>query len=283
MFGYVKVYKPELKVCEFDTYKAVYCSVCKNLGKNYGHIMRMSLSYDFAFLAMLGLCVKKTQCAFKKSHCVYNPFKHCWYNADNDDVFDFCSAAAVIMMYYKLTDDVRDASFIKGLPCRALRAIIRRRFKKASRLYPQILRAVSTLDTDQIQSEIKRDGSLDTSAEPTAKALSAVCGLLANNDEQKRILEQIGYCTGKWVYIADALDDAESDMKSGLYNPVTMRDQNDVIGTLNVCSTQAGRAFELLNQNCYGNIMKNIFYLGMPNEIKRIVKQKGDVDNERSL
>ena len=53
MFGYVKVFRPELKVCEYEQYKGVYCSLCQTLGKRYGFASRMTLSYDFTFLALL--------------------------------------------------------------------------------------------------------------------------------------------------------------------------------------------------------------------------------------
>ena len=51
MFGYVTVYKPELKVKEYEAYKGVYCTLCKRLGKDYGFLSRLTLSYDFTFLA----------------------------------------------------------------------------------------------------------------------------------------------------------------------------------------------------------------------------------------
>lgn len=50
LFGYIKPYKPEKKIIEFDTYKAIYCGLCKQLGRAFGPFARMTLSYDFAFL-----------------------------------------------------------------------------------------------------------------------------------------------------------------------------------------------------------------------------------------
>ena len=53
MFGYIKPFQPELKVREAEDYKAIYCGLCKELGRSYGIFARMTLSYDFAFMAML--------------------------------------------------------------------------------------------------------------------------------------------------------------------------------------------------------------------------------------
>ena len=53
MFGYVVPLRGELKVWELDAYQAAYCGLCHTLGRRYGFLPRLLLSYDFAFLAML--------------------------------------------------------------------------------------------------------------------------------------------------------------------------------------------------------------------------------------
>ena len=35
LFGYIQPLREELKIKEFEAYKAVYCSLCKQLGKKY--------------------------------------------------------------------------------------------------------------------------------------------------------------------------------------------------------------------------------------------------------
>ena len=51
MFGYIRPLECELKVREQQEYRAHYCGVCKAIGKRYGQIDRLALSYDAAFLA----------------------------------------------------------------------------------------------------------------------------------------------------------------------------------------------------------------------------------------
>ena len=55
MFGYVKVCKPELKIREYEEYKAVYCTLCRVIGRDYGQISRTLLSYDATFYVLLCL------------------------------------------------------------------------------------------------------------------------------------------------------------------------------------------------------------------------------------
>ena len=51
MFGYVRPFKGEMLVKEYDAYKGVYCQLCRALGKYYGFPMRLTLSYDCTLYA----------------------------------------------------------------------------------------------------------------------------------------------------------------------------------------------------------------------------------------
>ncbi len=272
MFGYVKIYKPELKVLEYEKYKAVYCSLCKKSGKLYGHLIRMTLSYDFTFLAALLLSVNCDNVSFKKGKCIYNPLKKCSFTCDcssADEIYNYVSAVAVIMLYFKCCDDLRDGKKIKAL---LLKAIIKRKYKKATLKYPQLCAIMKEMNNAQVLIEASAP-NIDAAADPTAVALAKIFEN-AVGESKKRICYRIGYCVGKWVYMADALDDLEADVRSNNFNPLKNVNLNDVVANLNVCSNEAGASFELLDNNQFSNIIKNILYLGMPNEIKRIINRK---------
>ena len=51
MFGYVKPHNPELRMRDYECYRAYYCGLCRAMGKCTGQCSRMTLSYDFVFLA----------------------------------------------------------------------------------------------------------------------------------------------------------------------------------------------------------------------------------------
>ena len=53
MFGYVMANRPELKIREYDRYRAYYCGLCRALKKEYGLLGRLTLNYDMTFLVML--------------------------------------------------------------------------------------------------------------------------------------------------------------------------------------------------------------------------------------
>ena len=78
MFGYVKVCKPELKVREYEEYKAVYCTLCRVIGKEYGQTSRALLNYDATFYILLCDCAESGEAPqYKKGRCRFNPAKIC--------------------------------------------------------------------------------------------------------------------------------------------------------------------------------------------------------------
>lgn len=75
MFGYIKPVKAELKVKEWEAYQGIYCGLCKQLAKRYGFFARMTLNYDFVFLAMLDMALHGKRIHFCREHCIVHPFK----------------------------------------------------------------------------------------------------------------------------------------------------------------------------------------------------------------
>ena len=57
MYGYVRTHAPELKVRQQEYYRAVYCGLCRTMGKCTGQCSRMTLSYDFTFFALVRMAL----------------------------------------------------------------------------------------------------------------------------------------------------------------------------------------------------------------------------------
>lgn len=139
LFGYVKAYKPEMKVKDYEVYKGVYCSLCRQLGHDYGIMARMALSYDFAFLALLRMAVSNECPGFDKGRCPFNPMAKCHYcRSDPGGALEISAACVVIMTYYKLRDNIADSSRLKSFVYRLLLPFAARAHKKALRKFPQI-------------------------------------------------------------------------------------------------------------------------------------------------
>ncbi len=79
MFGYITIDKGEMLVKDYEAYKAVYCSLCKQLGKEYSFLSRFILSYDCTFYAVMALALESECPGFSQGRCTFNPLKKCNY------------------------------------------------------------------------------------------------------------------------------------------------------------------------------------------------------------
>ena len=75
MFGYVRIFEPELKVREYTLYKSVYCGLCRTMGKRTCRSSTVSLSYDFTFLAFFRAALTGESFSITKGRCGLHPFK----------------------------------------------------------------------------------------------------------------------------------------------------------------------------------------------------------------
>lgn len=274
MFGYIRAAKGDLKVKEYEFYKSVYCTLCKTMGREYSPLSRFTLSYDFTFLALLNMALKDSCDALEKKHCVFNPLKKCVF-CKNDENIQLSAAAAVILNYYKVLDNINDEKGLKKLGFIIAKPFFKSPYKKAVKRYPEIDKTVFEYITEQ--SEVERDinASLDAAADPTAKMLSNLFMLLSDDYSQKRVLNRLGYCMGRYIYLIDAYCDLEDDINHNSFNPLKTRENpKELISQqLYFCINEACKAFELLEIIKYKDILGNIIYLGLEDTfIKEIAK-----------
>ena len=275
MFGYIRAAKPELKVRELELYKAVYCTLCKKLGKNYGILSRFTLSYDFTFLALLKLGMTDGCERFERKRCAFNPLKKCNYCC-NDSAMEMPSAAAMIMLYYKILDNIADEKGFKKFRYILMKPIFRSAYKKAKRSYGELDEIVSLYIKDQNALEKENCRDIDRAADPTAKALAKIFALCSEDEMQKRVLERLGYCLGRYIYLLDAAKDFVEDLKNNSYNVLKSDAVTDLQSAakrvepqLYFCINEAGKAFELLDLKKYRPVLGNIIYLGLEDTFKK--------------
>ena len=275
MLGFIKIYKPELRVKEYDMYKAAYCTLCKRLGKRYGFFTRFTLSYDFTFLALLRMSLSDSVGSIEKGRCCCNPLKSCNYCDGCDDELDFAAAASIIMVYYHMLDNVCDEKGIKKLVYRILSSFFSSAHRKAATQYPELENAVKRYVTAQNTLEQNGITDLDAAATPTADVLSELFSMCSDKEGDKRALNRLGFCLGRFIYIADALADLSDDVKRGRYNPLIGEDSLEKAKrNLYFCINEAIAAFELIDIKQYKNILGNIIYMGLENTVKGLVIDK---------
>lgn len=286
MFGYLQIHKDELKVKEYEAYKSVYCGLCKQLGRDYGFLTRLILSYDCTFYAILLMSLKRSCIGFSDGRCKFNPLKKCKFADCKDNAYSKASALSVISAYYKVVDDIDDSGFFKRIALKIAKPFFGRRQKKAARRFPEIEIIVSEMMKNQKAAENDELVTIDKAANPTAKMISDLAALEGGNDLQKRVLSEFGYQIGRWVYLIDAADDYEKDKKSGNFNPFIKADINDKDYINSVLSQSLARAYDaynLLDIIDFKPIIDNMMLYGFPNKQNAVLNNRQEVKNEQSV
>lgn len=272
MFGYVRPRRDLLEQAEFERYHAAYCGLCRALGKQYGFRARFLVNYDMTFLYLLRASVSEP-CAVEPCRC---PAKLCGRKPCTLDAAGYAPVCActVILSYEKLCDQLRDEGFLRSLPYRALTLLYRRAYRKAASQLPEF----AALCAEQLAAlhalEEASSPSVDATADAFARIVSGCVDDLAA-PELRRPMEQLLYHTGRFLYLADALDDLKEDCRREAYNPLRFRfavtdgalsqADLDYLTQLTDSSVNlAGAALELLPGKAYRKILENIVYYGFP-------------------
>lgn len=294
MLGYVTTEKQELKMREYEIYRGYYCGVCKSIGKRYGQIPRMALSYDAAFLALVLASLNDEPDLATKEHCLIHPIKK--NTTIRNEAIDYAADVMLILAWHKLQDDVNDD---KKASAKAALLLMKPIYKKIRMnrgpLSDEIARDLQAMS----QLEKAKSNNLDQVSETFAKILETVfiAGPAAKNQDSQRVLGRLGYHLGKWIYLMDAWDDLEDNIKDGAYNPLVYRYEYDAVESpeafrerikstcewhLLVCCGEMGKALDLLEINKNSGIIENIVYLGLLRRTEKVLG-KEDENNGESL
>jgi hypothetical protein len=281
MFGYVKTDKPEMKVKEYEAYRGLYCSLCKAMGKYFGVFSRLTLSYDITFLVLTRLSFLGTLPCFEGGRCAFNPTKKCSYCTNAEEELRYASAVAMMMLYHKVRDNISDGSVLKKLIMYLLLPWATLKYKKAKRMYGEIAEITQECMSKQSEAEKKNSASSDEAAHQSAEALGRITAY--NIDDPEGNIYRFGYGIGKWVYLTDAFDDIEKDIKDKSYNvfvnkynltqeSYTEEIKADITATINMSSILFTDSYEKIENKTLSPIMENIIYEGMHKSLDRIIK-----------
>lgn len=284
MFGYVKPEAGELKVKEHNTYKALYCGLCKCTGKCVSCSARFTLSYDFVFLALLRMALTAETPAFEKGRCMAHPFKSRAY-ALPCEALDYSARASALLTYYKLEDDIADTKGARRLIYKTVLPRANRIRKKAEGLEDlEEKMRIHLQNLSEIES--RREPSADAPAEVFGRLLEDV-GSHGLDGLAARICGQVCFHVGKWIYFADALDDYAGDVKSGSYNPLieAYPEDGDAARRTMLCAmaNERSRAMDALaladiNDGGVRNILENILTHGMISVENKLLKTEKNND-----
>lgn len=278
MFGYIRPRREELRVRDFDRYRAAYCGLCHTLGKRCGFAARFLVSYDMTFLYLL---LQSPFPATKETLC-YCPAHirrcHCEFGTE---AMELAADFSVLLYYWKLSDTVHDERGLRRFGARLATGILHRAYRKAARLHPEQDAIIRQQLFKLAQTEAQKAESIDAPADAFATLLTS----LAAAHPQKRVAEQLLYHIGRYIYLVDALDDLQEDWKKKQYNPLlyrfsvvdgvlTQTDCEQLLATIHSSIGMACAALELLDTQSGADLLHNIVYEGMPGVLQAVAAGK---------
>ena len=290
MFGYVKPVVRELKVKEYEFYKATYCGICRAMKRHVGVSAPMTITYDSVFLALIRmLFVDDKDIGVYKSRCIAHPMKKRPMLRCNAAI-EYTARAFAILAYYKALDDKADErgarKLLTGLISPTLNAHRRRAdIEFLDRVCYEKLSAIT---------EIEKSGemSLDKPALLFGELLSEIFSYGLSGDD-KLVFSEVGVHLGKFIYLADAAEDYAKDIKEGKFNPyaniygkkpLTKENKQTIkTGLLLECRALEG-AVNLMpfgKRAIIENIIRNIIYLGLPKRIEFLDKDEKAISKEK--
>lgn len=298
VFGYVRAFKPQMRICEYDTYKSVYCGLCKQMGKEFGFISRFTLSYDFTFLAIMNMSLGDYCITHKSERCIAHPLKKSMC-LKSHDALEYPSYAAIILIYHKLRDDYADRGIKGRVAAFFTLPFLKKGYKKASAKYPELAIAIEMQMKDQKILEQSQEISIDKACHPSAVMMEETAKLMSDNPDEKRVLGRFGYFLGRYVYLCDALDDLYDDYEKKNYNPVLLKfgfkkDKNGlsdeqyeqaakyVNESINLTLAEIANSYVLLDQKRFQEINNNIIYIGLKNTFSLIYNRKFNKKEKRT-
>lgn len=290
MFGYVRAFKPQMKICEYDTYKSVYCGLCKKMGEEFGFVSRMTLSYDFTFLTLMNMALGDFEVCYKSERCIAHPFKKSTC-LKASEALEYPSCAAVILIYHKLKDDYADKGF-KGKAVAFLTLpFLKQGYRKACGKYPELAEKIESLMNEQKTVEEKAGVSLDEACEASSQMMAEIASYISADEKVKPELRRFGYFLGRYVYLCDALDDLKKDCLKGNFNPLRSRlgiadnkkelsdeefqtARDYVLDSVNLTMAELAESYVKLPHKHFKPINDNIVYLGMKNTFSLVYNEK---------
>ena len=286
MFGYITVNREELKVRELDRYQAFYCGLCHALHTRCGRTGQLTLTYDMTFLAILLGSLYETDVKAGEGRCILHPAKK--HRMLTGTMTAYAADMNVLLAYYNLLDDWKDDRRLSRF---AAAGLLKDRVRKISAAYPRQAAAVKDYVRALAVCEREASGDIEAGVVLTGRMLAEI--FVRKTDRWAPQLRQMGFFLGKFVYLIDAYEDIDKDVKSGSYNPLkALRGRDDFDDycrqILMMQMAECCRAFEYLPVTRDAGILRNILYSGVWTRFaavyrKRTKAEAGETLHDRSI
>ena len=286
MFGYLDIDKTTLEDGQRGLWQSFMCGLCFSTKELYGNFPRMFITNDVNFFNVLFHSILGVEVELNQSRCFSHPFKKRTVLQETE-LTRKLSTANVLLTYWNVYDDTVDGGSIGKVT--ALKALSRT-YNKAKKDFPALddmlakrygeLRAMENSGVDGI------DRIAHAFSQLTEDFATLILGENAT-DHAKTLC----YNLGKWIYLIDALDDAEKDLRRKQYNPFVTHYgaksfdelkfncdelQFEIYAVLN----RVASAYNDMNLQKYTCLLDNVIYKSIRNKTNDILHKYKDAQKQ---
>lgn len=261
MFGYVLTNQAELSERDRARFSAFYCGLCRTLQDDYGLTGRMTLTYDMTFLTVLLTALYDPETAGGEGRCLVHPVRKRAYLVNG--ITHYAAAMNFALAWHKLNDDWADD---RNLLARSGARLMKRRAERLEGLYPRQFAAIRRC-LDEL-ARLEREGCrvIDRPANCFGELLGEI--FVMKEDLWSDALRDMGRALGGFIYVLDAYDDLEADVRRGRYNPLAEMHGAPELDAgcremLTVLIARCTDAFEQLPIVEDAGLLRNILYSGV--------------------
>ena len=255
---------------EKSRFSAVYCGLCRTLDTRYGLRARFILNYDFTFLALL----LSEPIAPQRLHggCIAHPIHGRDFYEPNE-ALELAADCSVILAWWQLRDGIHDHGVLGGVKYRSGAAALASAYQKARQYRPAFDHSTHELLDRLHDLEVSHCASMDEAADTFAQLLQGISQEVTD-PIKARVLSQMLYHLGRWIYLVDAVDDLADDVRTGSYNPLVYRfaltdsalpqeAKRELILSLDHSIRLMATAFELWDFGDWTGIIRSVVYEGL--------------------
>ncbi len=285
MFGYININQKELSEENRKAYQAYYCGLCRRLKKNCGAKGQMLLNYDMTFLVVLLTGLYELSNEESEFTCAIHPTKkqRAWIN----EATDYAADMNLVLAYHNLIDDWKDE---KAYSKKAFAKMLDKDYTRIMSKYPRQVKAVEEFMQKTAEAEQRLETNLDLVAGLSGEMLGEV--FCWKEDEWSRELKTLGFYMGKFIFLMDAYEDYEEDLRKNAYNPLVFvrEEQAQDLDTwcrllLTSMMSECAKSFERLPILLHADILRNILYSGVWSkyEYLQLKKRRAEEKAKRKL
>lgn len=267
MIGYMKPQKGAFTKEQRSVYQSIYCGLCRHLKYGYGITGTFAISYEIVDLLLMIESILPCESTTLKMSCSLTPFV--WKNMKgiNEYIYSKAAEISIIIAGLEIQDNIQDDNHMHD---KLLQIITKSKVEKARNnsgdnafLLEREYSSYMLLEKKSYKNNTGFGDVVDQCGNIT-KVIGAILTEKLN-DDVGGIITGLMKIWGEWIYLMDAVEDYEDDIKNKRFNPWSLSDAPiDRERCLTDLENKSKSLLEKLPVRRYESILQSLYNKQLP-------------------